>query len=102
VVNARVDTYLYGDRGTEQAIGRALLYTEAGADVVHSILAPVPLLPGLADAVDVPLNALHRPGGPDPAELGRLGVKRVTFGRGLRQRATAALHDIARSLTANG
>ncbi|MES4890677.1 isocitrate lyase/phosphoenolpyruvate mutase family protein [Streptomyces sp. NPDC096012] len=102
VVNARVDCYLYGDQGTEQAIGRALLYTEAGVDVVYPILAPVALLPELAGAVAVPLNALHRSGGPDPAELGRLGVTRVTFGDGLHQRATAALRDIARSLTGNG
>jgi 2-methylisocitrate lyase-like PEP mutase family enzyme len=99
VVNARVDSYLHGDRGTERAIGRALLYTEAGAEVVYPILAPVALLRELADAVTVPLNALYLPGGPDPAELGRLGAARVTFGGGLHQRATDALHDIARSLT---
>lgn len=100
VVNARVDCYLHGDQGTADAIRRATLYTEAGADVVFPILAPVPLLPELASAVTVPLNALHRPGSPDPAELGRLGVTRITFGGGLHERATAALRDIARSLTA--
>ncbi|MDL5206205.1 isocitrate lyase/phosphoenolpyruvate mutase family protein [Streptomyces sp. ALI-76-A] len=102
VVNARVDTFLHGDRGVEETIRRGLLYTEAGADVVYPILAPVHLLPDLAEAVRTPLNALFRPDGPDFAELGWLGVSRVTFGAGLYDRATAALADIARDPAAGG
>ncbi|MFD6323170.1 isocitrate lyase/phosphoenolpyruvate mutase family protein [Streptomyces sp. NPDC058442] len=102
VLNARVDTFLHGHRDAGAAVDRAKLYLEAGVDVVYPILAPPALLPELAEAVAAPLNALYRPGGPDPAELGRLGAARVTFGGGLHDRATAALADIVRSPAAAG
>nr|WP_203618856.1 isocitrate lyase/phosphoenolpyruvate mutase family protein [Streptomyces bauhiniae] len=100
VLNARVDTFLYGASDAEEAIGRGRLYAEAGADVVYPILAPAELLPELSKGVQVPLNALYLPNGPAPAELGRLGAARVTFGGGLHQRAEAALTEIARTLPA--
>ena len=94
VLNARIDTFLHGDHRLESAAGRGARYKDAGADVVYPILAPATLLPDLAEAV-WPLNALYLPGGPDPAELGRLGAARVTFGAGLHDRAAAALTAIA-------
>nr|WP_202448584.1 isocitrate lyase/phosphoenolpyruvate mutase family protein [Streptomyces sp. SID2999] len=100
VLNARVDSFLYGASDAEEAIGRGRLYAEAGADVVYPILAPAELLPELAKGVPAPLNALYLPNGPAPAELGRLGAARVTFGGGLHQRAEAALTEIARTLPA--
>ncbi|MCA1223101.1 isocitrate lyase/phosphoenolpyruvate mutase family protein, partial [Streptomyces sp. 8L] len=36
--------------------------------------------------------------GPAPAELGRLGATRITFGPGLQRRAMAAVRDIATEL----
>lgn len=102
VLNARIDTFLHGDPLRESAIHRGNLYAEAGADVVFPILAPAGLLADLAEAIRAPLNALHLPGGPAPAELGRLGVSRVTFGAGLHDRATAALRDIARRPASDG
>ncbi|MEV1065363.1 isocitrate lyase/phosphoenolpyruvate mutase family protein [Streptomyces sp. NPDC050263] len=102
MLNARIDTFLYGDPEGASAAGRAKLYEEAGVDVVYPIMAPAELLPGLAAAVTVPLNALYLPGGPAPAELGRLGAARVTFGDGLHNRATAALADIVRSIAPAG
>ncbi|MFE3639131.1 isocitrate lyase/phosphoenolpyruvate mutase family protein [Streptomyces sp. NPDC059168] len=98
VLNARVDTFLYDgdrDRRLESAIRRGVLYTAAGADVVYPILAPVDLLPAIAESLRAPLNALQLPGGPSPAELGRLGASRVTFGHTLHGRVTDALRDIA-------
>ncbi|MFD8676711.1 isocitrate lyase/phosphoenolpyruvate mutase family protein [Streptomyces seoulensis] len=100
VLNARVDTFLHGASDAEEAIGRGRLYAEAGADVIYPILAPTELLPELSRAVPAPLNALYLPNGPAPAELGRLGAARVTFGGGLHQRAEAALTEIARTLPA--
>jgi 2-methylisocitrate lyase-like PEP mutase family enzyme len=99
VLNARVDTFLYGGTDAGPAVERGILYAEAGADVIYPILAPTGLLPELAEAIGTPLNALYRPGGPDPARLGELGAARVTFGPGLHDRATAALRDIARCPT---
>ncbi|MGW3339354.1 isocitrate lyase/PEP mutase family protein [Streptomyces sp. NPDC001009] len=100
VLNARVDTFLYGASDAEEAIVRGRLYTEAGADVVYPILAPAELLPELSKGVPAPLNALYLPNGPTPAELGGLGAARVTFGGGLHERAKASLTEIARTLPA--
>jgi 2-methylisocitrate lyase-like PEP mutase family enzyme len=95
VLNARVDTFLHGDSAAARAVERGLLYAQAGADVVYPILAPTGLLPELSAGIPVPVNALHLPGGPGVAELGRLGAARVTFGGTLHRLATDALRDIA-------
>ncbi|MFB6987417.1 isocitrate lyase/phosphoenolpyruvate mutase family protein [Streptomyces sp. NPDC056178] len=101
-VNARVDTYVHGvPEGTDQeaeTVRRALLYVAAGADCVYPIAAPPEALPRLAAAVPAPLNALARPDGPSPRELGTLGATRITFGPGLQRRAMAAVRGIADEL----
>ncbi|MEV2255798.1 isocitrate lyase/phosphoenolpyruvate mutase family protein [Streptomyces sp. NPDC050147] len=98
-VNARVDTFVHGNGDPEQAIERARLYVEAGADCVYPILAPPEVLPRLRSAVDGPLNAGAKPDGPPSLrELGALGATRVTFGPGLLLRATEALREIAGGL----
>jgi 2-methylisocitrate lyase-like PEP mutase family enzyme len=99
VVNARIDTFVFGDGSVESAVKRARLYAEAGADVVFPILAPTEQLPDIVACVDRPVNALCLPDGPTPAELGALGVTRVTFGHSLHGRATSALLDIVSDLT---
>jgi len=80
-VNARVDTYWLGQSATVEAtLARARRYVEAGADGVF--------VPGLGDpgdvsavtgALDVPVNILPVPGR-TVAELGELGVRRVSTG----------------------
>ncbi|WP_419723914.1 isocitrate lyase/PEP mutase family protein [Streptomyces pratensis] len=94
VLNARIDTFLYGDKSVESAVRRARLYIEAGADVVFPVLAPVGLLPDIAECVSQPVNALYLPGGARPKELGALGAARVTFGGSLYSRAM----DVALSM----
>ncbi|WEH34925.1 isocitrate lyase/phosphoenolpyruvate mutase family protein [Streptomyces sp. AM 4-1-1] len=98
VLNARVDTFLYGDRSVESAVRRARRYIEAGADVIFPILAPVELLPDIAECVTRPVNALCLPGGPRPAELGKLGAARVTFGHTLYTRAMEGVRGLAGEL----
>lgn len=80
-VNARVDTYWLGEDATVEAtLARARAYVAAGADGVF--------VPGATDPDDiraftsqipVPVNVLVVPGLP-LAELGRLGVRRVSTG----------------------
>ncbi|GHE98936.1 carboxyvinyl-carboxyphosphonate phosphorylmutase [Streptomyces longispororuber] len=94
-VNARVDTYVRGVADLEETVARARLYVEAGADCVYVIMAPVDVLPSLRERVEAPLNAICVADGASPAELGRKGASRVTFGPGLQRRAMAALRDIA-------
>ncbi|MDO0925915.1 isocitrate lyase/phosphoenolpyruvate mutase family protein [Streptomyces sp. TG1A-8] len=98
VVNARIDTFLFGDGSVESAVKRARRYAEAGADVVYPIFAPPELLPDIVACVGRPVNALCLPDGPTPAELGALGATRVTFGHTLHRRATNALLDIVSDL----
>ncbi|MEU6853645.1 isocitrate lyase/phosphoenolpyruvate mutase family protein [Actinacidiphila alni] len=100
VINARIDTFLRGDRTTGAAVERGKLYAAAGADCVYPILAPPSLLAEVAAGVGVPVNALCRPGGPSPRELGVLGAARVTFGGGLQEQALEAVRDMARGLRA--
>ncbi|GGP90394.1 isocitrate lyase/PEP mutase family protein [Streptomyces roseolilacinus] len=97
-LNARVDTYVRGVPDPRETVRRARLYVEAGADCVYPLLAPPDLLPVLRAEVDVPLNAFASPDGPPPAELGRLGAARITYGPVLHHRATEALRDIAAAL----
>lgn len=98
VVNARVDTFLKGDADPAPAIERGRLYAAAGADCLFPILAPPALLAALGEAVGLPVNALARPGGPGPRELGRLGAARVTFGGGLHGKAAAFVAEMAAGL----
>ncbi|WP_433162569.1 isocitrate lyase/PEP mutase family protein [Kribbella sp. CA-247076] len=90
VINARTDTYLYGDRtGTIQ---RAEVYAEAGADVLF--------VPGVVDASTIrelvagsplPVNIMAGPGAPTVAELAALGVTRISVGPAI----TTAAYDLA-------
>lgn len=97
-INARVDTYIRGVRDPASAIDRAVRYVAAGADCVYPITAPPDQLPGLASAVGAPLNALFRPGGPSPQELGTLGATRITFGGGLHSQSMERLRQDANAL----
>lgn len=106
-VNARIDTFLLalGDPETrlEETLARARRYVDSGADGVF--------VPGVTDAatlsvlareISVPLNVMAGPGAPTVAELGALGVARVSLGSGVAQAAYAAARRAARELSATG
>ncbi len=80
-VNARVDTYWLGQDATVAAtLERAAAYVAAGADGVFVPGATDPdELRELSGAIPVPLNVLVVPG-LSLAELGELGVRRVSTG----------------------
>ncbi|WP_051839451.1 isocitrate lyase/PEP mutase family protein [Streptomyces sp. NRRL F-5126] len=80
-VNARVDTYWLGeDADVRSTLRRAEHYVEAGADGIFVPGASEPdELRELASAIPVPLNVLVVPG-LSRADLGRLGVRRVSTG----------------------
>lgn len=98
VINARIDTYLRGERTPAAAVERGLRYAAAGADCVYPILAPATHLATIAEAVGVPVNALCKPGTPSPRELGVLGAARVTFGGGLQAEALEAVRAMAKGM----
>ncbi|MFD7639866.1 isocitrate lyase/phosphoenolpyruvate mutase family protein [Kitasatospora sp. NPDC059795] len=84
VLNARVDTFLVGDRSVEDAVKRAALYIDAGADVIYPIFAPESALPELTSGIPRPVNAVCVLGQSTPAHLHTLGASRVTYGGSLQ------------------
>jgi 2-methylisocitrate lyase-like PEP mutase family enzyme len=99
VVNARVDVYLQGG-GLDDALPRARLYKEAGADCVFPIFVSaeedIAALVAEAGAVNVYL----RRSAPPLPRLAELGVARVTFGSAARKAAAAFLEGLAAAVRA--
>ncbi|MEU7993720.1 isocitrate lyase/phosphoenolpyruvate mutase family protein [Micromonospora sp. NPDC049060] len=94
-VNARTDTWWLGTPDPlPQALARARAYAAAGADGIFVPAAPdTGTIGALVAGIDLPLNVLHRPGGPTLAELGALGVARVSTGSLLFRAALGAALD---------
>jgi 2-methylisocitrate lyase-like PEP mutase family enzyme len=91
VINARVDVFLGpflagAGPGTQEelvpeALRRANAYLDAGADCVFPVVLWEPdALRRFMSEVRGPVNAVRVPPGPSPAELGALGVARVSWG----------------------
>lgn len=107
VLNARVDIFRLAPQPTtatfEEAIHRAALYVEAGADCVYPIrLADERLIADFVGAVDAPVNILARPGAPPLRRLAELGVARVSFAGALFRSAHAALSHTLDVIAAEG
>jgi 2-methylisocitrate lyase-like PEP mutase family enzyme len=106
-LNARVDVYLRGagEPATRAAetLDRARAYLEAGATgiFVPGVADPA-LIAELAAGIDAPLNILAGPGAPSVAELGRLGVARVSLGSGVAEAAYQVAVRAARELLEAG
>ncbi|MFE5845127.1 isocitrate lyase/phosphoenolpyruvate mutase family protein [Streptomyces niveus] len=102
-VNARVDTYWLGQDATLAAtLERAARYVEAGADGVFVPGATDPaLLRELAAEIPVPLNVLAIPA-LSPAELGELGVRRVSTGSLPYRAALHAAVAVAQAVRGTG
>ena len=103
VLTARAENHLRGRPDLADTIERLQAYQEAGADVVYA--------PGLADeraidqvvrAVDIPVNVLLLPGGPNVGQLAALGVARISVGGAFHAVTMAALESAARELLEQG
>ncbi len=95
VLNARVDVFLRGGELAE-AVRRGKLYAQAGADCVYPIgVRGRDAIHSLVEEVGAPVNILAMPGGLSLAELGELGVARVSFGSGLMHIAMDAAAQAA-------
>jgi 2-methylisocitrate lyase-like PEP mutase family enzyme len=95
VVNARVDVFLRAAGGVDEAVERGNAYLAAGADCVYPIVCPTDSIAVLVERIDGPVNVLLTPNGPQPEELERLGVARVTWGGGLAALAYAEAVRVA-------
>ncbi|WP_433111436.1 isocitrate lyase/PEP mutase family protein [Micromonospora sp. CA-246542] len=98
VINARVDTFLFGTGDPADAIARAKLYVAAGVDCVYPLRAPIEVLPALREGITGPINMAAAPSRESVAELARNGATRITFGPGLQRYAMGAIGDLAANL----
>jgi 2-methylisocitrate lyase-like PEP mutase family enzyme len=104
VVTARAEGYLREQQpDRDEIIGRLQAYQEAGADV---LFAPGPVdaetITAIVSSLDRPINVLARKGAPPVAELGELGVARISVGGALAFTAIGGWVSAARELREQG
>ncbi len=99
VLTGRAENHIHGRDDLADTIARLQRYQEAGADVLFApgVTAPDDLRRLLAE-VDRPVNVVARPGCPPVAELGTLGVRRVSVGSWFAFAALGALVEAATEL----
>jgi 2-methylisocitrate lyase-like PEP mutase family enzyme len=103
VLTARCENHLHGFDDLDDTIRRLVAYRDAGADVVYAPgLVDLGEIRRIVDEVGVPVNVLLRPGGPTVAQLGDVGVRRISVGGTLARIALGALADAARHLLDDG
>lgn len=103
VLTGRAENHIRGVSDLADTIARLQAYQEAGADVLYAPgLTEAAHIRRVVESVDRPVNVLARPGLPPVAELGRLGVRRVSVGGGFALVAYGALATAARELLQQG
>jgi len=108
VINARVDTWMVGGEAStserfQDTIRRAHAYLAAGADCIYPIgLADSEVIAMLCATIKAPVNIGARAGLPDLADLGRLGVARVSTATRLATVAFASASAAAERLRRTG
>jgi len=107
VINARTDALVFGhgDKTSrlEEAIARGKEYKKAGADCFFPVGAIDPqTISEITKQVGCPVNILATNGVPPVAELGRLGVRRVSVGSGPARATLGLVKRIAQELRESG
>jgi 2-methylisocitrate lyase-like PEP mutase family enzyme len=103
VLTGRAENHIRGVSDLADTITRLQAYQEAGADVLYAPgLVAAEDIRQVVTSVDRPVNVLARPGAPAVAELGRLGVRRVSVGGAFALVAYGALATAARELLDEG
>ena len=105
-VNARCDVWLKGlaaGRQVEEVLQRARDYAAAGADGLFAAgVTAVADIQALVAGQPLPLNVMARPALPEPAELQRLGVRRLSAGSAIAEAAWGRTHRAAAGFLAQG
>src|SRR5947209_2145044 len=107
VINARTDALRYaeGDEGArfKEAVRRAMVYRDAGADCVYPMgLTDAASIGNFVKALGFPINVMVRKGLPPISELQRLGVARVSFGPSPSYAAMGLLKRAAKEVLEKG
>jgi 2-methylisocitrate lyase-like PEP mutase family enzyme len=106
-VNARTDVLLRGLVPPERAVGetleRARRYRDAGCDGLFvPYLSDAAAIRAIVGGTDLPLNVMVLPTLPTVAELGALGVRRVSAGSAIAQAAYGVAARAAKQLLDEG
>jgi 2-methylisocitrate lyase-like PEP mutase family enzyme len=103
VLTARCENFLHGNPDLADTITRLQRYQEAGADVLFAPGVHDPAaIRTIVESVDRPVNVLALAGAPTIAELGALGVGRVSVGGTFAAVAAGAVAQAARELLEQG
>ncbi len=103
VLTARAENYLHGRADLADTISRLQDYQEAGADVLFAPgVTVLEDIRTLVAAVDRPVNVLAMAGAPTVAELGSVGVSRVSVGGSFTFAALGAVVAAAREVLDHG
>ena len=103
VLTARAENHIHGRDDLDDTITRLQRYQEAGADVLFAPgLKRAEDIRRLVASVDRPVNVLAVPGCPSVAELGALGVRRISVGGAFAFAALGAALEAARELREQG
>jgi 2-methylisocitrate lyase-like PEP mutase family enzyme len=106
-INARCDVFLasLGEESmrVRESIARGKIYVGAGADglFLPGIVQPQHI-EAVVEAIAVPLNVMAWPGLVDAAELGKLGVRRLSAGSGISQAVWAKAAELAQEFLESG
>lgn len=98
VLNARVDVFLRRDPGArttfDEAIERARLYLNAGADCIYPIrLSDEAMIGEFVSKLQAPVNIMMSSDTPSIQRLAELGVARISFAGSLMRKTYATLHE---------
>ncbi|MBH5333986.1 isocitrate lyase/phosphoenolpyruvate mutase family protein [Streptomyces pactum] len=103
-VTARAENFFQGRPDLDDTIRRLRAYEEAGADVLYAPALPdAEAVRAVCSAVERPVNVLM--GGAlrlSVADLGALGVRRISVGSAMSRAAFGALHRAAREILDHG
>jgi 2-methylisocitrate lyase-like PEP mutase family enzyme len=103
VITARAENHLRGRNDLEDTIRRLQAFQAAGADALYAPgVATIDDIRRLVESVDRPVNVLALPGGPTVAELGELGVGRISVGGAFAYAALGAVVEAAREFQEQG
>jgi 2-methylisocitrate lyase-like PEP mutase family enzyme len=103
VLTARAENFIRGNPDLADTIARLQSFQAAGADVLFAPgLAKIEDLRQVVASIDLPLNVLAGPNAPTVAELGELGVKRISVGGAFFYASVSAVAEAARELLDQG
>lgn len=103
VLTARAENLLHGRVDLDDTIVRLQAYQAAGADVLFAPgLVEVDDIRRLVESVQLPVSVLALRGGPSVAELGALGVSRISVGGAFAFAALATVVEAATELRDHG